>query len=30
MVAGVGPVWDKNRNVARIQLKGEIKAIGSG
>ena len=29
-MAGVGPVWDKNRNVARIQLKGEIKAIGSG
>lgn len=29
-MAGVGPVWDKNRNVARIQLKGEIEAIGSG
>lgn len=29
-MAGVGPVWDRDRNVARIQLKGEIKAIGPG
>lgn len=30
MVVGVGPVWDGDRNVARIQLKGETKAIGPG
>lgn len=26
----VGPVWDGDRNVARAQLKGEMKAIGPG
>jgi hypothetical protein len=30
MVAGVGLVWDGDRNVARVQLKGEMKAIDPG